>query len=101
MKKDRPSKTKGLFLLAAAALAVFTGENQVSAAKSAGIAYDNVRSGLTLRKLRESFGGMVSLVQNPLGSKKFLRHRSESAPKVKSTRKSASKFRRYTGRREV
>jgi len=102
MKKDKPSAMRVLFQMAAAALAVITGENHVSAERSAGIAYDNFRSGLTLRNLREAFRSRVSFVRRARSSKRRLAHKPEQVPKASATRKGgASKFKRYTSRRDV
>ncbi|MCE9507301.1 MAG: hypothetical protein K8R48_03155 [Alphaproteobacteria bacterium] len=102
MKKDKSSAMRTLFQMAAMALAVITGENQVSAERSAGIAYDNFRSGLTLHNLREIFRSRVSFAQRTRSSKRRPARRPEQAPKASTTRKGgASKFKRYTARRDV
>jgi hypothetical protein len=101
MKKDKPSAMRTLFQMAAMALAVVTGENQVSAEKSAGLAYDNFRSGLTLHNLREAFRSRVSFSQRTRSPKKRPAHKPEHVPKASPARKSSSKFKRYTARRDV
>lgn len=55
MKKQKKQPLKTAFQTMAAVCAQIAAENQVEAARSAGILYDNVASGLTLQKVKNLF----------------------------------------------
>jgi len=99
MKKRNDPVLKRTFKAAAAAMAIVTGENHVSAMESAGVFYDNVRSGLTLHNLRESFARKIFFA--PESDENYSAHRPERTPKIRSAPKQEHKFRRHIGRRDI